>query len=209
MKYYVHILLLLFFFACAETESVVEFNPLLKQELDSIYNADQVLRVEHSMLLNQDCVESGKVDAVLKLIKQYDKSNLIRIKEIIHLYGYPGKSLVGEESSDVAFFVLQHSNAEVMLSYQDIILKAGEDDELEMNRVAMYQDRLLILQERPQIYGTQIRTYTALDPETKMEVTVKEFYPIQEPQFVEKRRQAVGLSSITEYAHKNDIIWGN
>ena len=116
----------------------------LKKRLDSI------------MVLDQKYRENPTPETWPKQI-EIDSSNIKFIEKAIEMYGYPGKSLVGESTQEVAWYVIQHSDK--IDTHIELIKEAAENDELPYRLYAMMLDRHLVRQNEPQIYGTQGMSY--------------------------------------------------
>ena len=124
-----------------------------------------------------------------KLQAIIDSTNLIYVQRIVKTRGYPGKSMVGEPTNLVAWSVLQHS--ENLGSYLPIIKKAGSEGEIPMHLVATMEDRYLMNEGKPQVYGTQARIHG-----NQMFI-----WPIEDPENVNERRREAGFeSTIEEYS---------
>src|SRR5690606_11351022 len=133
------------------------------------------------------------------LVIKQDSINLSKVSKIITIYGYPGKTLVGENTNKAAWYVIQHSNS--IETYFPIIKQAGKEGEIPMTLVAMMEDRLLMEQNKEQIYGTQIRGEKVSDDKWLNFV-----WPIKDYQNVNIRREKVGFdNTIEEYVKSFDI----
>ena len=120
-----------------------------------------------------------------------DSANMVFVEKIFNTKGYPGKSMVGEPTNTAAWYVLQH-NPDKIFQYLPLIKKAGKENELPMKLVAMMEDRYLMHEGKPQIYGTQGRT------ENNGENFI---WPIENPESVNERRKKAGFDkTIEEYA---------
>ncbi len=172
----------------------------MKRHLDSIGVLDQRYR----KLMQEETLEGraklgkemGLSEAeysgdLWKMQTVLDSLNMEYVEKIFDTIGYPGKSLVGEPTNTVAWYVLQHSNK--IEKYLPIIKAAGEKGEIPMTLVAMMEDRHLMHQNRLQIYGTQGRVQGD-----------KEFiWPIENPGEVNERRKKAGFdTTIEEYAQQ-------
>ncbi|MGB3343301.1 MAG: BT_3928 family protein [Aequorivita sp.] len=171
----------------------------LKRRLDSIAVLDQKFR----NLMKEETQEGraalgkkmGLSEAeyngdLWKLQSVIDSANILYVEQILKTRGYPGKSMVGEPTNTAAWNVLQHS--EKIGEYLPLVKKAGEAGELPMNLVAMMEDRYLMHQDKPQIYGTQGRV------ENNGERFI---WPIENPESVNERRKKAGFNeTIEEYA---------
>lgn len=136
-------------------------NERLKAELDSIFLVDQQYRTIFSNPRKKDSlakannVSSERVDwFIVDKVTTVDRSNSERICEIIKVYGYPGKTLVGVPTNVAAWYVIQHS--EDTGRYFPMIRQASAQGELPFTFVATMEDRLLMQQGKKQIYGTQV-----------------------------------------------------
>ncbi|MGB5554648.1 MAG: BT_3928 family protein [Flavobacteriaceae bacterium] len=155
----------------------------LKRRLDSVMVLDQKYR-------------ENPTQEDWALQTQIDSTNLQYIEKVISMYGYPGKSLVGEDTQDAAWYVIQHSNK--IDSYIDLIKEAAEKKELPYRLYAMMLDRQLMNEGKLQVYGTQARSNFMGGPD---EVTI--IWPIQNPETVNERRKVAGFDeTIEEYSKR-------
>ena len=146
----------------------------IKMELDSIMELDQVHRSELQVLFKEGKQGTEEFESLVEKQIKIDSSNLIYVEDLIQRYGsYPGNSFVGHSRGDVAFFVLQHAHDSIHTKYIDLILRAGENNELKKNAVAMFHDRYLLRQGKPQIYGTQVGRKKTIDSITGEEIFVQ------------------------------------
>jgi hypothetical protein len=83
-----------------------------------------------------------------------DSINLLKIKEIINKYGYPGKKLVGEQSM-TAFYVIQHANLATREEFLPEIKKAVINKDLSKTALILLLDRIYLDKYNTQIWGTQ------------------------------------------------------
>jgi len=179
----------------------------LKRQLDSIAVLDQKYR----NLMQTDSEEARATMAKAAGFEEddysigslwdkqtaIDHSNIIFISKIFDTNGYPGTSVVGEESSRAAWFVLQHSMDEIP-KYFPLIKKAGEEGELSMRSVAMMEDRYLMSQDKPQKYGTQGSSRDGMGGF---------IWPIENPETVNERREAIGYTMTVEEYSK--LLYGS
>lgn len=172
----------------------------LKRELDSIAVLDQRYR---KLMMVQDPTERAALGKEMGLGPEdyegnlwerqlvLDTSNLRRIEYILQNSGYPGKTRVGEPTNTAAWYVVQH-NPEKIPTYLDMMKEAGRNGEIPFSLVAMMEDRYLMNEGKPQVYGTQGMTYGDAP---------SFIWPIQNPESVNKRREEAGFTqSIEEYS---------
>jgi hypothetical protein len=156
-----------------------EMDLTLKRRLDSIAVLDQKYRSENNP-------ENWKMQRLL------DSSNMEFVEKYFIEKGYPGKSVVGESTSLAAWYVLQH-NPEKIPTYLPLIKEAAQKGEISMRSAAMMEDRYLMNEGKPQIYGTQGMSFD--------DARGSVIWPIEDPETVNERRVAVGFDqSIEEYA---------
>ncbi|WP_114491648.1 BT_3928 family protein [Candidatus Ulvibacter alkanivorans] len=180
-------------------EAKPELNVGLKQRLDSIAVLDQkyrsLMQIEDEATRSAKAVEMGLEstmtnEAIWKLQQVIDSANMAFVERLFVTEGYPGKSVVGEPTNKVAWYVLQH-NPDKIETYLPLIKKAGEAGELPFSLVAMMEDRYLMNQGKPQVYGTQGRT----------DESGSYIWPIKDPETVNDRRLAIGYTqTVEEYA---------
>ncbi len=173
----------------------------VKKRLDSIAISDQKYRLlmepkteeEKAQLMKDKGQTEEEYRAELwKLQAVIDSANMVYVEKYFNEHGYPGKSVVGEPTNTAAWFVLQHSDK--IAQYFPLIKKAGKFGELPYNLVAMMEDRLLMEQNKPQIYGTQGKRIGNGKPF---------IWPIENPENVNQRRQDAGFNESVEQSAKN------
>jgi hypothetical protein len=205
----------LFFCICVFSLSLKgQINRELKSKLDSIQSLDQTIRSEVANLLsNQNHLDSlsqitGTVmsDYVKNLMlkqESIDKMNLTFIDSIIKIIGYPGKSLVGETTCNVAWFIIQHSDK--IDQYYTTLRKAANKGDIPDSLFAKTQDRILLKQGKKQKFGTQAECL----PNDKGTFDCV-IFPIRNAKNVNKRRKKAGFNtSIEEYAERNSYLLNN
>ncbi|TGE27697.1 DUF6624 domain-containing protein [Hymenobacter metallicola] len=169
-----------------------KLNQPLQKELEEIYARDQGVRQNVRAMMEKYGYKSPQMDSLHRAMQRIDSLNLLRVTAIIDQYGWPGRSLVGSEGSVTAFLVVQHSNLATMQQYVPLMRAAAAQGELDYASLALVEDRILTYQNKPQLYGSQLRS----NPTTgKME-----FFPIDDEAHVDERRARMGLGPLAEYA---------
>lgn len=125
-------------------------NDLLK-ELVSMQNEDEMLM--HQLMESRELNEYEYHPR----LKQLHETNIARMKTIIDEYGWPGKSLVGLDGSKAAWLIVQHGTLDQEFMERALLLlkRAVEEGEAEGWCFAYLQDRVLIMSDMCQVYGTQ------------------------------------------------------
>ena len=169
----------------------------LKRELATIRESDQGPR--RAMGPMQQRYKNGgpQLDSLYQQMKLQDIQNEARVKAIIAQYGWPSKSLVGAAGSSTAFLVLQHSNLATIQEYLPLIRQAATKGELGKSDLALMEDRVLIFQQKPQVYGSQVRSNATTGQ--------MEFFPIADEAHVDERRATMGLGTLAEYGKMLNI----
>lgn len=155
----------------------------LADELQAM--VDKSEKVHRPLLTNRnDSVQ------IQKAIVQ-EQQNMKRMKEIVQKYGWPGRTLVGDEGAKNAFLLVVQSNTD--RDFQKACLKVMEKEaakgEVDWKDVAFLTDQLRVLDGLKQRYGTQVKI-------NKGKVT---FYAIEDEKNVDKRRKEIGLPPLAEF----------
>jgi len=177
----------------------------LKNQLDELMIKDQQYRklmnykdAQKDSLARQFGVPVDSLSKYLWTLQNHlDSSNWAEIEPIFHKQGYPGKTLVGEPSDEVAWYILQH-NLQKIRQYFPLIEEAGKKGELPYSLVAKMQDRLLAMNNEEQIYGTQATSLKILNPKTGKKEFQSIIWPIKDPKNVNKRRKEAGFDDSVE-----------
>ncbi len=171
----------------------------LKHRLDSIARYDELYRP----ILQETDEQKRKALAeelglkpedysgdLWKKQRMLDTSNLKIVKRILDTQGYPGKSVVGEPSNLIALEVIEHNPIQIE-QYIDLFKKAAAAGEIPKTRVAVLEDKYLMMQDKEQLYGSQAQITAA---------NGFFIWPIKDVAMVNERRKAAGFErSIEEY----------
>lgn len=170
------------------------YNKPLKQQLDSIYAADQGGRQKYEAIEKQYGAESEQMRALWKEIEATDTRNLKKVTALLDAHGWPTRKEVGKMGNETVFLVIQHSDLPTMEKYFPMAKQAMERGDLSKSAFALLQDRLLMWQGKPQVYGSQLRT----DPKTNKMA----FHSIADEAHVDERRAAMGMEPLASYAKR-------
>ena len=152
-------------------------------------------------------IEDQKYRIILDAINQYSEGD--REKDIashyamqdscikiVEKYGIPTISMVGAYSSLCFFFILQHTEFEVMNKYYPLVKKVWKKGDYSSKSYAMLTDRILKYKGKKQIYGTQL-TWSNADKKYPSQYYL---YPVKDFKNVNKRREKMGFKeTIEEY----------
>lgn len=154
--------------------------PALREELLKRMREDQRIR----MSADPDMSEWQRIDA----------ENTAYMKTVIDKYGWPGKSMVGDDGALAAFLLIQHADTDTAFQKRclKLLTDAVEREEAKAAHMAYLTDRVLVAEGKPQRYGTQFHPVDG--------VSVP--FPIEDEAHVDARRKEVGLESLEEYAKR-------
>lgn len=142
-------------------------------QLDSIYRIDQANRQAYD--------------------PKTDYSNLEFVVNVIDQCGMPESS----KNIKTIFLVVQHNHSIYQKRYIQQFKAAAQNGKLNRSSLAMMEDRILLNDGKPQIYGSQLTRKTG---ETKWKL-----HDLMEPERVNIRRAEVGLEPIEAYLERYGI----
>jgi len=117
---------------------------------------------------------------------EYDK-----MLQLIDQYGWPKYSKVGKLAADAPLLVINHHESDsVRIKHLAQIKQACMEKEGSCMEFAKIQDRILVNDNKPQIYGMQFR----YNSERNLEP-----FPIINPEYVDQRRKEIGLEPLKDY----------
>lgn len=126
-----------------------------------------------------------------RTLSPYDfvvSSNTQVLRRIAGTYGWPSLSLVGQTGSEAALRLalrVSGSDCSFLRTLLRFITTAAEHGEATWAQWAHLQDRISVLDDRPQQFGTQYRLDASpLEPE---------LHPVTAPEQLDERRLSVGL----------------
>ena len=161
------------------------YNPALLNELTLMCERDQEARLK--------VIDAGSLgsDEGKEIIEKIDREHLPRLKVIVDQFGWPGFWTVGAEGADKMWLLVQHCDQDV--GFQKMCLKllqkAVANGDAPKRHLAYLTDRVFVNEGKPQIYGTQAQVIEG-------QIVLS---PVEDPDHLDQRRQAMGLSPITEY----------
>jgi len=156
---------------------------------DASLRLELLKRVQTDRAIRWELIAKGISDEISARMRAIDEDNTTRMKAIVQQYGWPGPELVGKDGSQAAFTLVQHADLAFQKEMLPLVKRAYGAGGLSGNNFALLQDRVLVRDGKPQIYGTQLN-YTG--PEVIP-------YPIEDEQNVDRRRAELGMPSLAEY----------
>lgn len=176
-----------------------DFDKPLKAQLEAVYVRDQMLRRLYKDAEEKFGRESEEMEYFWDLVAREDSINEMEVLKIIDERGWIGKSTVGDQANTTVWLVVQHAPLETQEKYLPLLRESVKKGESRGSHLALLEDRIMVRNDKPQIYGSQVGT----DKETGKYYV----YDIKEPEYVNQRRAAVGLGTIQDYVKRWDIEW--
>ncbi|MEO7456575.1 MAG: PDZ domain-containing protein [Gemmatimonadaceae bacterium] len=137
---------------------------------------------------------SAELDSLLREQALLDAANVDSLKAIFDAEGWPTAKRVGTPAALQAFLVVQHSPLPFQERMLPVLERAAASGDARPSDVAMLTDRVLMLQGKPQRYGSQL----------KVENGKPKLWPVEDEANVDARRAAVGLGSLASYLRMFD-----
>jgi hypothetical protein len=180
-------------------QSEANLDKALVAILDTIYEDDQGCRSQYDEILNKYGMESAEMKACLKIGREKDSINQIKVQKILDEHGWLGVDKIGQEGNMALFLVIQHSELKVQEKYLPMMREAVINGNAYPSHLALLEDRVALRQGKRQIYGSQVNR----DTETG------EYYvmPLEDPDNVDKRREEVQLGKLQDYISTWGMYW--
>ncbi|WP_295968606.1 DUF6624 domain-containing protein [uncultured Xanthomonas sp.] len=160
--------------------------------LDQPLRQALLARVEKDQVVRQKAIDEGNTPASWHQTVAVDQDNTAWLKAMVAKKGWPTRTSVGEDGAKAAFLIAQHATLDPAFQEQILALMqaALAQKEADPSDVAMLQDRVLLHQGKPQLYGTQFKT----EPDGTMVLD-----RTQDIDDLDARRATMGLPPIAEY----------
>lgn len=126
------------------------------------------------------------------------RRNTARLREIVSAYGWPGRSLVGEDGADAAWLLLQHTNSRVTT------IRSAAGDEFCRSCVVLLRDAVARGEAHPRHLAAIADSLRLSNDEPPEFASLPEQYPADrggravfqwnvDPAAIDERRAAIGL----------------
>jgi hypothetical protein len=159
---------------------------------DADLAAELIARMDRDQQVRSEMRPGPVSDDLLERLSAVDADNTAWLTTVLDARGWPRRSDVGEMAARAAWLLAQHADRDVALQRRclGLLEEAVRDGEADPANLAYLTDRVLRADGRPQLYGTQFRHGADGTPVPQ---------PIADPERLDERRRAVGLSSFAEY----------
>ncbi len=172
---------------------------ILKIKLEQINIEDQTLRFLLPDVAERFGKGSKEEKFFWKLMQKQDSLCINKVEDIIKNYGWLGKNRIGEKANQTLWLVIQHAELETQEKYLPLLKKSVDDGESQGWHYAFLKDRILMRNNKKQIYGTQAKWNK---DSLRMEI-----YQIEDIKNVNNRRKKLGLETVEEYAKNNSYYY--
>ncbi len=153
--------------------------------------AERIIDLRNADLeLRDRLVKEGQLgEGYNQEMEELHNSNAHLLNDIIDTIGYPTIDKVGEEASEAAWLIIQHSIGQpgFMKKCKKLLEKAVSENQADPKNLAYLADRIAVLEGKPQLFGTQF------DWDQNGELNPRRYDDVGE---VNRRRQALGLNTL-------------
>lgn len=171
-----------------EIQEAIEYQPpielvdidcdKIQEILQSTFDSDQGMRTN-----------GGEINA------ETDRQNLTTVISLIEKCGMPTLEKVNDVQMSAIWVVFQHGDNSNRKKYLPLLEKSAKNGDLKATQIAMMKDRTMMMDNEPQIYGTQV---------------IKngnewELYKLANPKTVNKRRAEIGFEPLQAYLNRWNI----
>lgn len=192
----------LLFFIVIALSSCNQYNRILEE----VYDNDQAAR---EWTKGMSSLTADEIEAYATEMERVDSLNQAIVFEILDKDGWP--SNLSNKANQAIWIVIDHSNLAFQRKYLYLVKEKAEECILEKADYAILNDRVLMGEGKPQIYGTQIKmNATIVDEEIAMQFFL---WPVENPIVLDSLRNTMGLSPIKEYLQNSsesigqEIVW--
>jgi len=155
--------------------------------------AEKIIALKNKDLeLRDRLVQNGQLgEGYDEEMKALHNRNAKTLQDIIDTIGYPTVDKVGKEASEAAWLVIQHAIGQpgFMKKCAGLLENAVRENKASPRDLAYLTDRIAVLEDKPQRYGTQF------DWDENGELSAN---LLDDPVKVNQRRHAIGLNTLEE-----------
>lgn len=164
--------------------------------LEKVMRTDQSIRLYFDSLQKKPNTKQAQLTSLIDSMNRIDAFNLIQVRQSLDTYGWLSIDDIGERANLAQFLVIQHADSLTQLTYLPMMRQAVKNGKAQASQLALLEDRILVRQGKPQLYGSQLHSN---------EKGKYVFYPIQDEANVNQRRATMGLGTLEQYARNFGI----
>jgi hypothetical protein len=171
----------------------------LRAQLEIVFRADQQYRQPLEATAKKYGWHSKKVDSLYAGMSIQDSIDLGIVTHILDTYGWVGTDSIGPSGSTTLWTVIQHADLDVQQKYLPMMRTAVQQGRAHASELAYLEDRVALEEGKKQTYGTQFQ----LNKKTNKYMVA----PIEDEPNVNRRRAAIGLEPLEDYAREAGITY--
>ena len=162
----------------------------IRAELESMYDQDQ-------RLVQSSLGQHPTDELTASQVRAIDHAHAQRLEEMVDHIGWPTRDLVGLKATQAAYMVIQHAGDDIEFQNRCLALMVDlvEEGELPASYVALLTDRIRVFQDKPQVFGTQMKMARN---ELGMLVPTPTV-PIEDMKHLDNRRKLMGMPPHREF----------
>ena len=174
--------------------------------LEDVYDKDQAAR---AWTVGMTSLSADEIVEYTAEMERVDSLNQTMVFGILDNDGWP--SNLSDKANRAIWIVIDHSDLTSRSKYLSFVRAKADEGILDKSDYAMLNDRVLMEEGKPQVYGTQIKMAATFDGEDMaMQLYL---WPVENPDALASLRRSVGLSPIEEYLRSSsesvgqEVIW--
>lgn len=147
---------------------------------------------DKDLAFRNELIQKGQLgEGYHEEMEKLHNNNATLLNDIIAVIGYPTIDKVGQEASEAAWLIIQHSIGQPSFMRKCAVLlkDAVDENRVDPKNLAFLTDRIAIFEGEPQLYGTQF------DWNENGELMPNLFDNLIK---VNQRRKAIGLNTLDE-----------
>ena len=171
--------------------------------LEDVYDKDQAAR---AWTVGMTSLSADEIVEYTAEMERVDSLNQTMVFGILDNDGWPS-----DKANRAIWIVIDHSDLTSRSKYLSFVRAKADEGILDKSDYAMLNDRVLMEEGKPQVYGTQIKMAATFDGEDMaMQLYL---WPVENPDALDSLRRSVGLSPIEEYLRSSsesvgqEVIW--
>ena len=171
--------------------------------LEEVYDKDQEVR-KWTVLSSLSYDEMVTYSTEMALT---DSLNQATVFGILDKEGWPAR--LSDKANQAIWLVIDHSDLATRRKYLDLVKAKAEEGVLDKSDYATLNDRVLMEEGKPQIYGTQIKiTGTIIfgEEQTLPQTLPMYLWPVEDPAALDSLRSSIGLPPIEEYLESSGLF---
>lgn len=129
--------------------------------LEKCMPKEELIKFLQSALTKGKTLPKRSIDSLMRLQSTADSINSIIIEKIVKVYGYPSKSRTGFEHMNV--LLLHQLGVDNYKRFNVLFLTEIKKGNMHGGDYAMWMDRYLLIEGKPQLYGEYNKAYPCVE----------------------------------------------